>query len=89
MKNTKKLLADALRETGLDLSQSADDVAAFALHRATHLAAIAGQAGFGEALADEAQRVWLYAADRTVRAGDAADARVFGLLHGVLLGAAG
>lgn len=87
-KDTRTLFADALRATGLDLRQSAEDVASLALQRTAHLATLADQPGFLEAVGDEAARVWLYAADRSVRVGDATDARALGLIHGVLFGLA-
>lgn len=84
----KEQFERALTSTGLQLQQSGAEVAAFAAARSAHLAAASAEPGFAQVLEDEQLRVWLFAAGRTVRAGDAADARAFGLIQGLLLGAA-
>lgn len=81
--------AKALRATGIELQTMAGDVGVFAAQRGAHLSAIAAEPGFHEAVEAEADRVWMFAARRAVRLGDAADARAWGLIHGFLLGLAG
>lgn len=89
MKDTiKDQFAQALAATGVQLQTSAVEVATFAASRSAHLAAASAEPGFAQVMQDEQLRVWLFAANRTVRAGDAADARAFGLIQGLLLGAA-
>jgi hypothetical protein len=83
------LLENYLKASGIDLQQASADVALFAAQRSAHLAAAAGQAGFQEALEAEADRVWLFATGRAVRAGDASDARLWGVVAGFLISAAG
>lgn len=87
----KQRFADAIGATGLQLENAASDVAVYAALRAAHVAAVAAanEPNLAQVIADEQHRVWLYAAGRAVRSGDAADAQAFGLIQGLLLGAAG
>ncbi|MBL8756325.1 MAG: hypothetical protein JNK15_23730 [Planctomycetes bacterium] len=85
----KEQFAEALRATGIDLATSATEVATYAAERGAHLTAAAAEPGFGEALDAEQDRVWMFAARRAVRSGDAGDARAAGLIRGVLIGLAG
>ena len=85
----RSAFAAALEATGVDLKTSAQEVAAYAADRGAHLAAIAAEPGIAEACEAEADRVWLYGAQRAVRAADAADGRAIALIRGVLLGLAG
>lgn len=87
--NSKQLLEQYLKSSGVDLQQASADVAMFAAQRSAHLAAAAGQAGFQEAVEAEADRVWLFATGRAVRAADANDARLWGILAGFLISSAG
>lgn len=84
----KQQFADALHATGVQLQQSGIEVATFAAARAAHVSAAANEPGFPQLMADEQLRVWLFAAGRAVRAGDAADASAFGMIQGLLLGLA-
>lgn len=84
----KQQFEHALAATGVQLQQTGAEVAAFAADRTAHLAAASAEPGFAQVMEDEQLRVWLFAAGRAVRAGDAADARAFGLIQGLLLGAA-
>jgi hypothetical protein len=84
----KEQFARAISDTGLQLQTSGAEVAAFAAARSAHLAAASQEPGFEQVFRDEQNRVWLFAAGRAVRAGDAADARAIGLIQGLLLGAA-
>lgn len=86
---TKQLFQAALDATLGDLQRQPADIAAFAAERAAHLTLASSEPGFAMAIEAEAHRVWLFAAGRAVRVGDAADARAIGLIHGVLLAAAG
>lgn len=84
-------IEQALRDTGLELRASPGEVAAFAAERAflLSMAAEQNEPGLAEAVEAAADRVWLFAAGRAVRVADAADARAWGLLRGLLLGLAG
>jgi hypothetical protein len=84
----KEQFAQAISATGVQLQAAGAEVAAFAAARSAHLAAASQEPGFEQAFGDEQARVWLFAAGRAVRAGDAADARAIGLIQGLLLGAA-
>lgn len=85
----KEQIVSAFNATGVDLSVSAADVAAYIAERSAHLALAVDEPGFDEALEAEQNKVWMYVARRAVRAGDAADARTIGIIRGVLLGLAG
>jgi len=80
----QRVLQDALRETGMQLKQSAVDVAVYAAGRAAHLTTIVGQPGFDEALRAERDNVVLFAGVSAVRTADAADQRIVGLIWGAL-----
>lgn len=83
--NAKQMFENYLKASGIDLQQASSDVALFAAQRAAHLASLTGQAGFQEAVEAEADRVWMFATGRAVRAGDANDARLWGIVAGFLL----
>lgn len=82
-------LAAALADTGVELKAAAADVALYAEQRAEHLAEIANEAGFAEAVIAERDAVASYAARGAVRTADAGDQRLLGLVHGFLLAAVG
>lgn len=82
--NLQQQIEATARELGVELKRSAADVAVYAAGRAAHLAAIAGQAGFAEAVVAERDSVCLFAGISTARAADAADHRLVGLLQGAL-----
>lgn len=84
----EQILEDAVRETGTSLRTSAHEVAVYAAERAAHLATIVDDPGFLEAVRAERDAVALRAGIAAVRAGDAADARIVGLLQGGLFWAA-
>lgn len=79
-----KALERAARDTGAELRQSAAAVALYTTQRAAHLAAIAGQPGFDEAIIAEEHNVATYAGIAAVQSADAADQRVFGIIQGAL-----
>ena len=74
----KDQFAQAISATGLQLQAAAVDVAEFAAASSERVSAAQL----------ETNRVFLFAAKRAVRAGDAADAQAFGLIRGFLLGLA-
>lgn len=84
----KTALDSMLRDSGIALRRTTLEVVQYADQRSAHLSAIAGEAGFDEALAAEARNVAQFAGIEAARLGDAADAaaraRVFGLIYGVL-----
>jgi hypothetical protein len=86
--SVKKAFAAALDATGASMEKSGQEVVAYAQTRSAHLVAAAGEPGFGEAVLAEAQAVALFAGIRAVAEGDAADARVRGLILGLLFGMA-
>lgn len=84
----KEQFVRAIGATGLQLQNSAVDVAEFATASGERLSAAANEPGFDQVFGDEQNRVWTFAAKRAVRAGDASDATAFGLIRGFLLGLA-
>lgn len=91
--NTEKefvrLIEDAVKETGVELTQTAAHVAAYMNERAIHLASISGQPGFDQALRAERNNVALRAGISVAHNADQADARMLGLFQGLLgMGAA-
>lgn len=78
------ILKPALADTARDLQVTAHDVAVYTAQRARHLSNSHGEPGWEEALAVEKQNVALMAGIQTVEAADAADARVLGIIDGVL-----
>jgi hypothetical protein len=86
--NIQQQFADALSKTGVELQQAGAEVALFAAQRGAHVAAAANEPGLDQVMRDEQDRVFLFAAGRAVRSGDAADAQAWGLIHGFLIGVA-
>lgn len=81
----QKLLADAVAATGASLKRTALEVAEYGLRRSAHMAALVGGPAYQEALVHETNAAAQFAGVAAVGEGDAADARLWGLLHGVLL----
>lgn len=81
----KAALAEAVAATGASLARSALEVAEYGLRRAAHVSTLAGGPGFQEALVHETNAAALFAGIKAVEEGRAADARLWGLLHGVLM----
>lgn len=83
------LLTDAAAEMGHQLQGELAEVTAYAAQRTTHLSTIVGQPGFDQALRAERDAVALKAGIGAVHSADAADARIVGIIQGVLaIGAA-
>ncbi len=80
----KAFLLQALKDQGLEFRDQGRALQTFAAQRAAHLAALVGQPGFEQAVRAEADSVALEAAKHAVRAGDATDARIAGIIQGVL-----
>lgn len=78
----------ALKQTGLDLQAMPGEVAAYATQRGAYLASFGSVPGFLRAAEAEADNVFLFGARRAVDKADAADARAWSLIQGVLLGLA-
>ena len=87
--NLKSLFEDAIAETGVSLQVGAAELAAYAAERSAHLATLVGDPGFSIALRAERDAVALRAGITAVQEGDAADARIVGVIHGALSIAAG
>jgi len=82
------LLRAALRETRADISVDADELVRYTAERGAHLSTLAGQPGFQRALVAERNAIALKAGlDATLQA-EAADARLVGVIQGILLGVA-
>jgi len=82
------VITDSLKEYGVSMIESADSVKTYAFTRAKHLAAIIGEAGWFEAAEAEAHAVLLYAAGVAIDDADNFDAKLLGIVQGVLITAA-
>lgn len=80
----KALLSATLSESGLDLSESVDAVAAYAAQRAAHLSTLVALPGFQEAVIAERDNVALRAGIAASAAGKTAEAKLLGVLQGAL-----
>lgn len=80
----ERLLKDAAKETGRDLQFNTVAVAAYAAERTAYLSTLVGQPGFEEAVRAERDNVALKAGLTAVATADAADARLIGIIQGVL-----
>ena len=78
------VLEDALRDAGVDLQKTGAALREYVAERMLHLATITGEPGYAEALQAEGQAVVLFAANRAIDAADAMDARVLGIVEGLL-----
>lgn len=78
------LLKDAARETGRDLRGNMVEITAYAAERTAFLSTLVGQPGFEEAVRAERDNVALKAGISAVKTADAADARIVGIIQGVL-----
>ena len=83
-KQFKQLLADAVKETGVDLKESLDSVAEFMSARALHLYTIVNEPGFIQALRAERNRTAIHAGLQVAVDADKADHRILGLIQGAL-----
>lgn len=78
------LLKDAARETGRDLQGNTVEITTYAAERTAYLSTLVGQPGFEEAVRAERDNVALKAGISAVKTADAADARIVGIIQGVL-----
>lgn len=79
-----ELLRQNAVETGRELASDLDEIRVYTASRMAHLAAIAGEPGFREALVAERDNVALKAAGRAINRADAVDARLVGMVEGAL-----
>jgi hypothetical protein len=85
----KDLLEDALEETGLALKQRAQSIAVYMAERAAHLATIAHEPGFEQAVRAERNSVALRAGLSMSAEAESLDQRIIGIIQGALrIGAA-
>lgn len=84
----KNLLDSALAETKVDLQKDTTAVAAYMANSLVRLAKAANEPGFAEAVKAERDSVALFAGIQAVGTADAADARIYGLIQGVLFAGA-
>lgn len=80
----ERLLKDAAKETGRDLRGNLAAVTLYAAERTAYLSTLVGQPGFEEAVRAERDNVALKGGIASVKAADAADARIVGIIQGVL-----
>lgn len=78
------LLSRLFKEQGVDMKRGGVEVAAYIAERTRVLARSVGQAGFEEAVADEASNVALFAGIDLVHQAKASDARIMGAIEGAL-----
>lgn len=86
---TTDLFQTFVHQTGVDLAAAPADVVRFADEQAAQLKLALDEPGFPVVAEAAADRLWMYAAGRAVKLGDAGDARAFDLLRGLLLGLVG
>ncbi len=79
------LLRDALKETGVNLKISADELVRYTAEQAYRLSQAAGEPGFDKALLAARNAVALKAGLNATLQAEAADARIVGVISGVLL----
>ena len=80
----KALLSDAIKGTLQDGKLNLQEVVDYTAKRAAHLATLASQPGFDEAVKAEVNNVAMYAGIQAVEMGDATDARILGIIEGTL-----
>lgn len=90
---TIQALEQALLETGVDLQHSVAEIGARAAERGVHLASIANEPGYAEAVIAERDALAIYAGIEAVERADSADekarAMAMGILHVWILAAVG
>lgn len=78
------LLRDALNSTGVNLQRSADEVVRYAAQQGAILSLAAGEPGFDKAMTAATNAVALFAGLNATLEAEAADARLVGIITGVL-----
>lgn len=78
------LLVDQAKAAGKELKADLESVRAYAAARLAHLVTCVGQPGYQEALIAEANNVAMEAAITAIDQAEAADARLVGIVQGVL-----
>ncbi len=86
--NPEELLRSALKETGISLGISADELVRYTAEVGAKLALAVGEPGFEKALVAARNAVALKAGLNATLEAEAADARIVGVIQGVLLGLA-
>lgn len=81
----KNLFETAVSETGADLKEGADVVAAYAAQRVALLATMIGLPGYEQAVIVERDNVALFAGLHASSVSDAARERLLGVIHGSLV----
>jgi hypothetical protein len=80
----EQVLKDALKETGASLSISTKELATYMHARAVHLASIAAEPGYDQALRAERNNVALKAGIIASGQLSSIDSRILGLIQGIL-----
>lgn len=80
----ERLLKDAAKETGHDFKGKLLETTIYAAERTAYLSTLVGQPGFEEAVRAERDNVALKGGISTVAGADRADARLVGIIQGVL-----
>ena len=78
------MITDAVEETGADLTESKEEIAAYAAERAQHLSTIAHEPGFGQAVVAERNNVAMRAGIEISDDAAAVDSRWIGMIGGAL-----
>ena len=78
------MLDDAVEDTGLELSKSREEIAAYMAERADHLSAIVEEPGFGRAVIAERNSVAMFIGLEVSDNAHAADHRALGWIAGAL-----
>jgi hypothetical protein len=82
--NAEDLLRQALKETGANLKISADELVRYTAEQAARLSLAAGEPGFDKAMIAARNAVALKAGLNATLEAEAADARMVGVISGVL-----
>jgi len=83
--NFEQILNDALTGLGKSATDLGDANRTYAAERIAYLATLVGQAGYAEAAKAEAESIAMRVAIGAVDLADAGDARVVGVIQGILL----
>ncbi len=78
------MIDDAVTDTGVELKQAKDDLAAYMAERAAHLSSIAGEPGFEQAVTAERNNIALRAGLAVHDQARAADQRLVGMIAGAI-----
>lgn len=84
LNDLEQLLESAVKDTGVELSNTTAEVAQYTLQRSEFLATVVGQPGYQLAVIAERDNVALFAGLNFVAKADAAQQRFIGVIQGAL-----